>query len=729
MSDEVKPPENELIKDNQAKITAKTCWLVEKLAINVIKNKDLTDSDKEMVESIIRSVPKYLEEKINTLVGNERVKKVFGKYFAKIKTRELEGPLASKIKVLQKFNPIADWVQFFVCDNKMWRYDEDGIAHPLTDWGVMLVETVLIGKNGEQSYVGTIQNNDTKINFELPASYWWDNPSRLTSAIKAIAGDNISPCIGADKFIIKASQDIIKNKSTKKVCDFGLDENMESYFCGDYMITKDGVTKDVGNRYLPTTMYGRRIKLTPIEDKAKLNEVLVHIRDDLMTFNSEKIMSFALGLIFLSPLKNILMGLKAISNNMAPSVIITGRTGVGKSAMLACCQKFFGPFPDKDICNWNTATPKSITAILSTYNSSAGFVDDLKYSSYPLHKQNEINSFYQSFADGAGVDRLKRGKDNSFEPIHGEEVKCCLLTAAEDIPSSEQSIISRHLIINMDASDHVDDMPKYSRCRNNSQYYTGVMVDYIQWLLNKENLRDYIFDKIQKYSDEISKDLTSEVRINSIRVCMQLSENHVGWGLFIQYLCDKDILTKEEAVAKINQHLEYCKSIRSNRFSDIVDENPAEKFVETINQLLGSKQVIIEGAPFSSEDPDKKFDRARIIGHYEKAENIIYLYPKVSVKIVQETLANERIPFTTKAIGQSLDDYGYLIKKTPGKKTFFKRCKGISTKFYVFDASVFGIEKEIPIIADSANTTSTTIIAPINFEEATTNTDQLFGNS
>src|SRR5262249_5742447 len=143
--------------------------------------------------------------------------------------------------------------------------------------------------------------------------------------------------------------------------------------------------------------------------------------------------------------------------------------------------------------------------------------------------QSQVVRVLQTYADNTARGRLKSDSTaNVLRPIRG-----LLVCTGEDVPEHNASAIARSVIVQV--PQQAKQVEAGTRCLDQCQNYSGVMADFIRWLL--VNKRREVFE--QRFI-ELRKRFYGDVagQQNDIRVATNLALLGAAFEQFAEYLGD-----------------------------------------------------------------------------------------------------------------------------------------------------------------------------------------------
>ena len=558
-------------------------------------------------------------------------------------------------------------------EQKAQEDEMGGKLIPVTQEGRVVV-TAVIDDKGDKTYRGEIINGDWKKPFELSASMWGSR-GEFSKKMKGLAGDKLMFRSRDAEHLSLASEYLCQDKMVHALKDFGWNEDFTLFFGTGCVIGKDGIRPPTSEILRGSHHSIKKLRLEIPESDQIVKHLLQHIKDDLLWFNNPEVMRRVIGAAFIAPFNSVLREL-AHMTNAAPSLIIQGTTGTGKTSMLLLGARFFGVFGEKDIMSF-ASTPRVVNDLGYFFKDALYVVDDLKWSSLSQPNQTQINQILQAYVDGHGRSRLLSTVGGDFEPSTGKEIRGTVCISAEDLPTGEASIFGRYMITPL--GTHTIDRDRMSRCLQESKKYNMVMAEYLRWYMAGKIHGDLIAE-IDRYRCKFETGVPTDA-VNTIRVCTQLALNLVGYRWFLDFGQSQGVFEASEVADLAAMHEAGLMTLRDQRIAQISSETPADKFLSMVMSLLAAKKVkLFDGSQDSSKT---------VIGFREDdpdtGKSILYLNASAAFGAVQTAYQaiGEKIPFSLQSLGEQLKSRGYLAKcDSDGRATYTKGFGGTSTRCY-----------------------------------------------
>ncbi len=342
---------------------------------------------------------------------------------------------------------------------------------------------------------------------------------------------------------------------------------------------------------------------------------------------------------------------------------LAGVTQSMKSSLAAVALSFFGDFTALNLPACFKDTANSIERKGFLLKDSLIVVDDFHPSATRAEAQ-EMNKKAQMILRGYG-DRVGRGRlwaDGSLRKSFPPRGMC--LTTGEDLPDVGQSGTSRYLAVGIQKGDI--DTSILSELQANTGLLSGHMRSYIEWLI--------------PHLDEIARDAREQ--INQLRdkfIQGGLSgriPDIIAWLYFglcmgAKYLTESGALEQAEHDELLLNGLDALMEAAREQARLTVDEQPVNKFIGALRELLTTKQANVK-AVLDASEPLPGF-----IGWVD--DDYYYLLPEVAYSAVVQFYVKQNavFPVSKTTLWKHLKNAGYVLpednqvtrqKKINGKK-------------------------------------------------------------
>ncbi len=363
-----------------------------------------------------------------------------------------------------------------------------------------------------------------------------------------------------------------------------------------------------------------RVTFNEIGDD-KLKEVLLHYKNDLLTLHP--IMPRVIGLTFAAPLASMLDDL------VFYSMYLLGKTGYGKTAIEILMASHFGIYNGTaDFINPKDSAP--IQFKIGYYHKDLLYVVD-NYKENLADKNTKANfvKLMQCITDKAP--RRVMGKNvqvRGYTLFSGEEfpagdasTKRKTHTERLDTPirGAEAARNPEHVKWEDMTPEEQRDLLQLKRCFNEKQYYSGVMVRYITWLLEQHGteLKQYLHNEYNSLEPKLSDII---LRINAI-----------GYKLFLDFMQSEEIITPEEVKEGFETHLKNLQKISVEQKENIQDETTGERFLKAFRAMVKNGKARIQNDPEFGYEKNVNIPRAAIAvnGGAQLGINFEEAYPEI----------------------------------------------------------------------------------------------------
>jgi hypothetical protein len=207
----------------------------------------------------------------------------------------------------------------------------------------------------------------------------------------------------------------------------------------------------------------------------------------------------------------------------------------------------------------------------------------------------------QTYADNTARGRLKSDATaNVLRPIRG-----LLVCTGEDVPEHNASAVARSVIVRV--PQQAKNVDAGTRCLEECERYSGVMADFIRWLLAEKRIPVFT-----KRFAELQKRFNGDVagQQNDIRVATNLAQLGAAFELLAEYL--GDVWSDwQEAVRRFVE--EDLVAIRDGMLGEAKEQQASEVFLRTLAELIRFNHVRIEGLPGQRETDNRPLV-GRVVG-------------------------------------------------------------------------------------------------------------------
>ena len=391
----------------------------------------------------------------------------------------------------------------------------------------------------------------------------------------------------------------------------------------------------------------------------------------LMEVMKEEIAIALLGTVFLAPLREFMTQTDIVP---AFALFLYGESGTHKSTAATLALAHFGNFH-------HTNSPASFSDTANQIRKKAFLVKDMPILVDDFHPVTSVQEKRQmaataqtlSRAFGDGADRGRLNADSTIKAV--TPPRSVAIITGEDLPAIGASGLARFFIVDIDKGDIpvgkvLTELQELAR----KGYLQRSMRGYIQWLLAQaDGMPERLHDLFLKYREEIHKDSSgSHDRAPETVACIL-----IGYAMMLNYMRDLGLFETEEAGKMLlaARHKLLEASLKQAR--DMESEKPTRIFLDSLAELLNSKQVALKDlTQVDAKDPPPN---ERMIGYMDG--DFYYLLPAVAFGAVQKLCREQGVefPVSLKALCKHLKTDGILRnmpKGGDGKTTKVKRVDG-----------------------------------------------------
>ena len=342
-------------------------------------------------------------------------------------------------------------------------------------------------------------------------------------------------------------------------------------------------------------------------------------------------------------------------------VWVEGKTGTRKSSLVAVELSHFGKFSRNSYpCSFRD-TANSLEKKGYVLKDNIMVVDDFCPETVGTGKTGTAEKLFAGYADRTGRDRMS----SNSKTLKGAYVPrgLCIVTG-ESFPKVSQSRNARVILLEM-KPDSVD-LKKLRELQDNSDKLSFAMKIFILWVIDNES-------KIIKKAKEkqLEMDERNHTNISHGRTWEAVTMLSIGFSLFLDFLCEKGVITPVERDEKEKEANAVFEAIAENQTREIESENPIEMFTEAIKQLYASEkaQIINYNIPCDARE------NRNLIGYYDDIEGQYYLLPDVVYKETSKFYREQgvKFPVSKRTLFKMLEDEGYLYIPEKNDRRTVKR--------------------------------------------------------
>ena len=384
---------------------------------------------------------------------------------------------------------------------------------------------------------------------------------------------------------------------------------------------------------------------------------------------SEEIGIALLGTIYLAPLREW-MG----STDIVPAfaLFLYGESGTHKTTAAALAMSHFGNFHAKN-------PPASFNDTSNQIRKKAFLVKDMPILVDDFHPVTSVQEKRQmaataqtlSRAFGDGVDRGRLNADSTIKA--NTPPRSVAIITGEDLPAIGASGLARYFILDIDKGDipvgtELTELQEKARKGTLQKAMRG----YILWLLKQaDGMPEKLHQLFLSLREDIHKDSAGQHdRAPETVACIL-----IGYFLMLRYMEDLGVLSAEEGRKMLVHARRKLMDASKKQTRDMESEKPTRIFLDSLSELLNSKQVALKD--LTMEDAKDPPPTERMIG-YMDAE-YYYLLPNVAFGAVSKLCREQgtEFPVSLKALFKHLRTDGILTSRSEGDaQTKTKRIGG-----------------------------------------------------
>ncbi len=482
--------------------------------------------------------------------------------------------------------------------------------------------------------------------FRIYAPDFADN-SKLKATLFASGGCEVIIHAQMDELrraISTISKDAGQMRRRKLTTNFGWTPDRKEYLTPSVRIhgagievldEKAGLRVDLGSE-IPASNLSMK-KLEPDE----LLRVKRHVVVDLLALSDRTVTHTLLGATAAAVLYPFAKGAGRFA------LWLVGLTGSGKSFATKLFANFFGDFPLESAAftTWS-ATGNFIQRQGYFFKDALYPVDDYKPEvvKYP----QEVVRVLQAYADNTARGRLRSDATaNLMRPIRG-----LLVCTGEDVPEHHASAVARSVIVKV--PQQAKNLQAGKRCKAECQNYSGVMADFIRWLLAEGQCAEFAqrFGELQQfyYGDVAGQQ-------NDIRIATNLALLGAAFEMFAKYLGDVWEGWQKEARKFVEEDLMV---IRDAMLGEAKEQQASEVFLRTLGDLIRHNHVRIKDM-MGMGNAENKPQIGRVVGPNRDRLAICTCLALAQVNISLREQGRSELKTTESALLQQLREDGKLL--------------------------------------------------------------------
>lgn len=418
----------------------------------------------------------------------------------------------------------------------------------------------------------------------------------------------------------------------------------------------DGITVDMGDALKNYRLDGSG---APGFDEIKTADA-AKASLQLLDVMKEEIGIALLGTIYLAPLREWMSQTDIVP---AFALFLYGESGTHKTTAAALALSHFGNFHAKN-------PPASFNDTGNQIRKKAFLVKDMPILVDDYHPVTSVQEKRQmsataqtlSRAFGDGVDRGRLNADSTIKA--NTPPRSVAIITGEDLPAIGASGLARYFILDIDKGDipvgkALTDLQETTR----KGYLQKAMRGYIGWLLQQaDGMPDRLHDLFIRFREDIHRESSGQHdRAPETVACIL-----IGYQMMLNYMRDLGLFTTEEAVKRLVHARGKLIEASKAQARDMESEKPTRIFLDSLAELLSSKQVAMKD--LTNADAKDPPPTERLIGYLDN--EYYYLLPNVAFGAVQKLCREQgtEFPVSLKALFKHLRTDGILTGLPAGDK-------------------------------------------------------------
>ena len=362
-----------------------------------------------------------------------------------------------------------------------------------------------------------------------------------------------------------------------------------------------------------------------------------------------------LGTMYLAPLREFLTQTDIVP---AFALFLYGESGTHKSTAAALALAHYGNFH-------HTNLPASFHDTANVIRKKAFLLKDMPIVVDDFHPVTSVQEKRQmaataqtlSRAFGDGADRGRLNADSTIK--ESAPPRSVAVITGEDLPAIGASGLARFFILDIDKGDipvgkELTELQEKAR----NGWLQRAMRGYILWLEQQtEGMPERLHDLFLRFREDIHRESGGQHdRAPETVACIL-----IGYQMMLNYMRDIGVFDTETAAKMLLHARGRLTEASRKQTSDMESEKPTRIFLDTLGELLNSKQAALKDltVPDAKDPPPNE----RMIGYMDG--EYYYLLPSVAFGAVQRLCREQgqEFPVSLKALFKHLKTDGIL--RTP----------------------------------------------------------------
>jgi hypothetical protein len=521
----------------------------------------------------------------------------------------------------------------------------------LTNFEVLIDENhECVDEDAESAtiFFGHLRSSDRNTAFRISAKDYAQD-AQLKAKLYQVGGSSLHIDCKMDE--LRNAINVISPSPARRryTTDFGWSQDGTAYRVPGACITADGYQQlgdDDVRLDLSECEQVVHLSLQPVPAD-QLLEVKKHIVNDLLALHDRTVTQALLGLTAAAVLRQF----SGVAHRFAGWLV--GDTGTGKTLLSRLFMGFFGayrPGEDNRFASW-CWTPNAIEKAGYYFRDALFLVDDFKTGT-TWH--NQIVRLLQAYGDGSARGRLK--SDASFNA--GRPIRGLLLATGENTVDHESSTKARTVLIRVEAFENKD-LERRQRCLDTCSQYSGVMADFLAWLLKNGRTGDFA-KQVRGYQARYYQQVHGQP--NDARVAANLAVLAAAHAQFAEYLGEDAWPVWEDEVKWFGE--ECVPAMLSQMMVSVREQRPIEIFWNTLVDQVRCGRVRF--------DEYESHSHAPVIGKYDFATTparkaIVWVSTEMALAEVQKSLRDQGrppLPLRPQQIPELLKKEGKLLDRS-----------------------------------------------------------------
>jgi hypothetical protein len=514
----------------------------------------------------------------------------------------------------------------------------------ITNFIIVFEEIYFSEKNEVELYRGYGMRDDLDTKFEIKAT-----PRDLAENLKKTLISRIPSAaileVGSAYTQVAVFGLGSKTAVNIKYVRFGWNRERNKYYTRNFVITKDGFTKESGYRIRDSIGAASKIDFTLPDDSFTGEKLLL---EAILNTHHHDLTFFISAYLFMSVIVEVVSPECPVFGLWVHGKYSSGKTMI----VLLLWNMFLKGAKKEDTLSW-LSTYKGLLYSVSKFGYVPCVIDDFKLEYGSKITENMINFIQTNFNR---TERSVLTKDGS---LRKDEFNSSFFVSTGEFPTSNSAASSRTINIST-SKPSTEQTEAFNTVSLNKEELNKIMPNFIRWFLKTND--GTALEKIEKYKN-FFKDKVENVENRSYDLISYLS---FGFYLMMGYL---------ESVGVVNEshqwmYVKFTEAAKSNitfTGEDIKSENMIDSFLDNLSDLIHSGEATILGYSKEQTYPKNILGMIRLDKiTNEPLDEYVYFMARSAIYLVNKRLATHK-QLQQKALKSMMLKDGLLYKFYEGR--------------------------------------------------------------